>query len=435
MATSRQVPAAASNRRSFLVQLGLWSSALGGFGLSARPAPRAASPEAPWSAEGRIGFLLPSAQAGRGLEEHLVRGFTLALDLARHAGADLRLELVRQEAGLSTQATSRAAGNLLGTQRADLVVALAQPRTAAVLASRFQDADRCLVAVDGGANLVRADEASPHVFHNTLGQWQANWALGRWASRSFQGEGFMVVSGFEAGHDALRTFRLGAEAAGRGERGFHVPRMPLREAPEGLAPVEAVDLVRRIGPSYVGLLAGRTDGLEFLKAFQEAGLAGRIPLVGTPFLAEEALAAGRGDLLDGFTAAGAWSPAIPSADNRSFLAEYRKAAGCEANAFAALGFDTGRMLLSALRASGGQVRLVRGALEQAAWEGPGGRRSMDPASRVAAGEVHLVRYEQRLGQTRTRLLQQEPGLLNGAFEVDALRRDARPALVNPYPVY
>ncbi len=117
------------------------------------------------------------------------------------------------------------------------------------------------------------------------------------------------------------------------------------------------------------------------------------------------------------------------------MAEYRKVAGCEANAFAALGFDTGRMLLSALRASGGQVRLVRGALEQAAWEGPGGRRSMDPASRVAAGEVHLVRYEQRLGHTRTRLLLQEPGLLNGAFEVDALRQGSRPALVNPYPVY
>lgn len=437
MARSMRIPAAASDRRLFLAQLGLWGSALGGLNLSARPAPDPgpAAVEAPLFAEGRIGLLVPSPQACRGLDEHLLAGFRLALDQARAAGADLRLELLRSETRLAPLASRRAAESLLQKQQADLVVALAQPGTVASLAPLFQDAGRCLLAVDGGANLVRRSEANPFVFYNTLGQWQAAWALGRWASRTYHGEGFVVASSFETGHDALRAFRLGAESAGRGERGFHVPRMPLKEAPEGLAPLETVDLIRRTGPAYVVALAGRGDGLDFLKAYQQAGLLGQIPLVGSAFLAEDALAAGRGDLLDGFTTASGWSAALPTAANRSFLAAYRKAAGREANAFAALGFDTGRMLLAALRASGGQVRFVREALEQAAWDGPGGRRSLDPASHVATGDVHVTRFEQRLGQSRTAVLHQETQLANGSFEVDALLRSVRPALVNPYPVY
>lgn len=435
MARSMRIPAAASDRRLFLAQLGLWGSVLSGLPLAARPAAEVRAAETPLFAEGRIGLLMPAASACRGLDEALVAGFQLALDQARGAGAQLRLELVRQETGLSPRAGRRGAEALLDKGQADLVIALAQPGTVAALAPQFQDASRCLLAVDGGANLVRRAEANPYVFYNTLGQWQAAWALGRWASRTFHGEGYMVVSGFEAGHDALRAFRLGAESAGRGERGFHMPRMPLQEAPEGPATLDSVDLIRRIGPAYVVALAGRGDGLDFLKAYQQAGLLGQIPLVGSAFLAEEVLAAGRGDLLDGFTTASAWSAALPTAANRSFLAEYRKATGREATAFAALGFDTGRMLLAALRASGGQVRFVREALEQVAWDGPGGRRRVDAASHVAAGDVHLTRYEQRLGQSRAAVLSQEPELRNGSFEVDALLHSTRPALVNPYPVY
>lgn len=433
MARSTRFLPGSSGRRSFLAQLGLWGSAFAGLSATAKsPAPRREAP-APLTAEGRIGLLLPSAAACRGLDEHLFAGFQLALDRAREAGDGFKVELVRASTSLSPSAYGKAGLKLLRDAEADLVIALAQPGAASAMAPAFEEAGRCLLVVDGGANLVRSGELGSHVFYNTLGQWESSWTLGRWAAGAYPGAGFMVASAFEGGHDALRAFRLGA--AGSGEKGFHVPGMPLHEAREGLAPAHAVDLIRRSAPAYVAVLLGRAEGLDFLRAFHQAGLSGAIPLVGSAFLAEEALAAGLGEALAGFTLASAWSAGLPTPANRSFLADYRRRNGQEADAYAALGFDTGCMLLAALKDSGGHVRFVREALERVAWEGPGGKRAMDAASHVAQGDIHLSRLDLAYGSLKASVIQSEPGLGNRAAEVDALRRSPRPELVNPYPIY
>lgn len=431
MAWSSRIPSGSSDRRSFLARLGVWGTALAGVSAFGRTSPVAAESATPVRAEGRIGLLMPFAAQSRSLDVHLIAGLNLALDEAREQGGDLRVELVRANTRLSPLAYQRAAENLLKEQAADLVVALAQPAVASVMAPAFERAGRCLVAVDGGANLVRAEEKSSHVFYNTLGQWESAWALGRWASRTFSGEGFMVVSAFEAGHDSLRAFRLGVASGGRGEKGFHVPRMPLHEAKNGLGTGAYLDMIQRTSPAYVAALLSGPEGLDFLRAYQQAGLSGRIPLVGSSFLAEEALAAGLGDALTGFITASAWSPSLPTAANRAFLAGFRKATGHEADAFAALGYDTGRMILAALQDSGGHARFVREGLERVTWNGPGGSRAMDFASHSVQGDVHLARFE----RSRPSLLVTEPGVGNHAQEVDAILRSPRPAIVNPYPVY
>ena len=427
--TSR-IPFASSGRRSFLVRVGLWGSALAGVSAFGRPAPAPAA-AAGFRAEGRIGLLLPSPTVCRGRDTSLVAGFQLALDQAREQGGDIRLELVHATTRLSPLAYRKAAESLLVNDAADLVIALAQPALASAMAPAFEAASRCLLVVDGGANLVRAEEKSSHVFYNTLGQWESAWALGQWAARSFPGDGFMVVSAFEAGHDSLRAFRLGVLSGGSGEKGFLVPRMPLHEATNGLSPAAYVDLIQRTGPAYVVALLGGVEGLEFLRAFQLAGLAGQIPLIGSAVLAEDALAAGLGENLANFTTASGWSSALATPGSRAFLAEYRRSAGREADAFAALGYDTGRMLLAALQDGGGHARFAREALERAAWDGPGGKRAIDFASHTVQGDVHFIHYD----GSRPSVLRSERGVANHAQEVDEILRSRRASLVNPYPVY
>ena len=427
---TRRIPFACSGRRSFLARVGLWGSALAGVSAFGRTAPSAGS-SAALRVEGRIGLLLPSPTVCRGRDASLLAGFQLALDQARAQGGDIRLELVRATTRLSPLAYRKSAESLLANDAADLVIALAQPALASAMAPAFEAASLCLLAVDGGANLVRAEEKSRHVFYNTLGQWESAWALGQWAARTFPGDGFMVVSAFEAGHDSLRAFRLGVLSSGSGEKGFLVPRMPLHEATNGLSPEAYVELIQRTGPAYVVALLGGVEGMEFLRAFQQAGLTGRIPLIGSAVLAEDALAAGLGEALAGFTTVSGWSSTLETPGCRAFLAEYRKSAGREADAFAALGYDTGRLLLAALQDGGGHARFAREALERVAWDGPGGKRSMDFTSHTVQGDVHIIQYN----GSRPYVLHSERGVGNQAQEVNEILRSHRAALVNPYPVY
>lgn len=432
MARFTRIPSSSSGRRSFLAQAGLCGSALAGLSAFARPSAATAASSTPVHAEGRIGLLLPPAKLCRGLDSRFLAGFQMALDQVRETGGRYQLELVMASTTFSPSSHCKAAEKLLQEERADLVIAIAQPAVVSAMAPAFEEAQRCLLAVDGGANLVRMEERSPHVFYNTLGQWQSLWALGRWAARTYQGEGFLVASAFETGHDSFRAFRMGVDATGTGERGFHVPRMPLQQAMQGLSPAESMDQIRRSSPAYVLALLGRTEGRDFLQAFQQAGLNGQIPLVGSVFLAEEAIAQGLGNSLAGFITASAWTSALPTPANRAFRADYQRRNSREADSFAALGFDTGLMLLAAMQDSGGHARFVRQALEQVAWEGPGGQRRMDFASHSVQGDIHLARYDSSL---RPVLLRSDPALANHAQEVDALLRARRPALVNPYPVY
>lgn len=431
MARFPRIPPA-SSRRSFLAQAGLIGSGLAGFSAIGRSATATNGKPKSVPVEGRVGLLLPLTALCRGRDDRLLAGFQLALDQFRESGITCQLELIRASTTLSPSSYRKAAEKLLWDDQADLVLALAQPGLVPAMVPGFEEAQRCLVAVDAGANLVRMQEVSPHVFYNTLGHWQSCWALGRWAARTFQGQGFLVASAFETGHDSFRAFRLGVESTGSGEKGFHVPRMPLRHAVQGLNPAEYIDLIRASSPAFVVALLGQAEGGDFLRAFQQAGLCGQIPLVGSAFLAEEAMALGLGEALAGYTTACAWSSALPTAANRAFLADFQRRNGREADAFAALGFDTGQMLLAALQAGGGHARFIRPALEQVAWDGPGGPRRMDFTSHSAQGDIHLVHYDTPL---RLSLSRSEPGLDNQAQEVDALLRDRRPALVNPYPVY
>ncbi|MFN8012576.1 MAG: ABC transporter substrate-binding protein [Holophagaceae bacterium] len=436
MASPLRFPTPFPGRRTFLAQLGLWGSALAGLPGFAKAAPRSAPRDAPPppALAGRIGFLLPAA--ARGLGEDLGAGLDLAFSASPAGGPAPQVELVRRACTLSPSAYRRAAEALLGEDGADLVVVLGQPALVQGLGALFAKAECSLLVVDGGANLVRPADRDPWIFYNTLGAWESSWALGRWATRAYGEGGFLVTSAFEGGHDALSAFRLGTLSEGGFEKGRHIPGMPLQEAPGGLSAAESVDRVRRLRPSFVAALLGRGEGLEFLSAFLKAGLVGEVPLVGTPYLVEEALAAGLGAAVEGCVTASAWTSGLATASNRAFLAAYRRRAGREASSFAALGFDTGRLLVSAMQDGGGHARFVREALERATWEGPGGPRSMDAATHVSRGQVHLSRCGAAgPGAAGQGLLASEPALGLADIAVDGLLRGRRQAVVNPYPVY
>lgn len=431
MASPLRFPTPFPGRRTFLAQLGMWGTALAGL-----PAfPKAAPPPAPRDAPpppvlaGRIGLLIPSA--ARGLGEDLGAGLDLAFSAFAPPDTASRLEVVRRACALSPSAYRRAAKALIDEDEADLVVVLGQPAMVQGLGPVFAKAERTLLVVDGGANLVRPADREPWIFYNTLGAWESRWALGRWATRTYGEGGFLVTSAFEGGHDALAAFRLGALSEGGFEKGRHIPGMPLQEAPAGLPAAESVDRIQLLRPAFVAALLGRGEGLEFLSAFLKAGLVGEVPLVGTPYLAEDALGAGLGAALEGFVTASSWTLGLGTAANRAFLAAFRRRAGREASSFAALGYDTGRLLASAMQDAGGHARFVREALERAEWEGPGGRRAMDPAVHLSRGQVHLSRY----AAAGASLVASEPSLAPSDIALDGLLRGRRQAVVNPYPVY
>ena len=96
-------------------------------------------------------------------------------------------------------------------------------------------------------------------------------------------------------------------------------------------------------------------GINFLKQFDEAGLTDKIPfVVASPSLDPHLLAA-VGSAARNMKIAADWNEDFPNEANRQFVTAFRQTYGREPTAYAAHGYDTARLLASALKASGGKL--------------------------------------------------------------------------------
>ena len=119
-------------------------------------------------------------------------------------------------------------------------------------------------------------------------------------------------------------------------------------------------------------------GINFLKQFAAAGLTDKIPfVVASPSLDPHILAA-VGEAARNMKVAADWATDFPNEANRQFVAAFRHAYGREPTAYAAHGYDTARLLASALAASGGKLDdTFRAALRRADFPSVRGQFAFD----------------------------------------------------------
>jgi ABC-type branched-subunit amino acid transport system substrate-binding protein len=321
----------------------------------------------------RAGLLLPPSGVFPQQSEQFAAGLRLGLEQALPGQVTLLEEPV-SSGKLQAENVLR---YWLPGRKVDFVVALAQPGLAAVLADLLPRDRAWLLACDAGANIPRLSEILPAVLYSTLGLWQANFALGRWAAENL-GRAVVMATGFyESGYDLNYAFQLGFE-----QGGGQVQRLFLTHLPPDTG--DFAPIFEEVAASGAPLLYGGYSGtaaLQFLRA--AAGLAGvsllaPATLVDGPWLAEAAV-----PTPPIYTAA-SWDAALPSAANRAFQEAYQRHAGQPAGPFAVLGWDTAHLLPGVLAAAGllGDGSPQAGSQLAAAFDGPRGPVRLDPDTRV-----------------------------------------------------
>jgi branched-chain amino acid transport system substrate-binding protein len=106
-----------------------------------------------------------------------------------------------------------------------------------------------------------------------------------------------------------------------------------------------------------GVYACHTGGLSprFLKAWSDAGLKGRIPLVGIGTLTDENILKGMGDEAVGVITSLIYSAALDSPPNKKFAASYEKRYNRTTSLYSAEGYTGARFYYEALKAVNGDV--------------------------------------------------------------------------------
>jgi branched-chain amino acid transport system substrate-binding protein len=327
-----------------------------------------------------IGVLLPRSRSAPQLGANLLAGVQLALEGVESRAGGRPIRLVVEEHAVGLAPAEQRARKLLSEDVVDLVIALLPVNVAAALQPLFEAQQVCLIASNAGENIPRRDEQRPCLFQNTLALWQANYALGAWAAERIGQRAFLAQSFYDAGYDLPFAFRLGYEhAGGVVTRAFLTNRPPDTGT---FAPI--FELAEREAPDLIfGSYSGRAAA-DFVRAFAAAGLRGRIPLLGSAFLAEGELLRDPAEPALGALTALGWDER--GAPAREFGAAFLGRTGRPAEGFAALGYEAARWACAAANALAGDLtspERIQAALAANAPSGPRGQLALEPGTRCA----------------------------------------------------
>ena len=433
--------AANVTRRDFLMRLGCAAGALAAVDpgrVLAGPAVARAFDAAPACPPLKIGVLLPGSRLYPRLAANLLDGMDVYLrrlsgnpqSAIPNRKFEVPVTLLPEDLGLAPRAAGAGARRLIAEEHVDLLGGVVGPGAAPRLRDLCAETRTFLVVADAGAHVVAPADESPWVFTNSLGYWQASWAMGEWARRHVGRRAFLASCFHESGYDALPAFRRGFEAAGGRVVEMGISHVP----PDGhhLAPL--MEAIRRSRADCV--IAFHTGGfaVDFLRAYERAGLSGRMPLLGSTFLGEPAGLRALGKAALGMRSCVAWAPSLANAANREFTHAFREQTGRDPDSFAALGCDTAQWVVAAAAAAGGVRRpeAFRAALGSARIAGPRGILTPAAGTRQGCPPLYLSEVRQQGGRLYNAVVAELDGVSPRDRRVAALSAGPRSGWTHAY---
>ncbi len=392
------------SRRRFICASGAASLAI---------SPMAKAATAMWAPDVlRLGVVLPQSTRYPQLASQLLAGFqAYAASPANLHGRPMAV--VPIGCGCGARAPIEAASDAVKRGAVDMLTGLVDPNLGRRMAPLLEERGVVFVASDIGADVVRHRWESPFLVRNSMGYWQASYAMGQWAPAHL-GRRTLIVSDFlESGYDMVYAFRRAFEGRGGEVLGVSVTGLP--DGSGTFAEVGRAIRARR--PDFVYAFFSGHRAERFLRFYTSERLARVAPLAGPGLLTDSVTTPDLPPGSEGIVTAASWETDMPSPGGEALRSAYRSLHGEEPSLFAMLGYET------ALRIARGLVPLqgdltdpVRAArsIASAVVAGPRGK----VVAHDAMGDTSPPVYVRRVSGRQGRLVNETTDLLP-AMDVSA----------------
>jgi branched-chain amino acid transport system substrate-binding protein len=366
----------------------MWWKALAAASIALAPAAAAADDTV------KIGLILPMtgpfASTGRQVEA----GARVYLQQNGATAGGRKLEIVlRDDAGIPEN-SKRIAQELLVRDKVDILAGFGLTPIALAVAPLATETKTAMVVMAAATSIVT--ERSPYIVRTSFAQAQSVVVIADWEARQGLKKAVSVVSDFAPGHDSESYFKQRFTQAG-GEVAAAV-RVPLLNP--DFAPF--LQRVRDASPDGLFVFVPAGQAAAFMRQFRERGLdQSGIRLFGAGDITDDDVLNQMGDTMLGTVTAYYYSAAHPSAKNKAFVEDVRRAyGGMRANFFAVAGYDGMHLIRAALDKTGGKtdgdsfIAAARGM----AWESPRGPMAIDAETRDVVHDIYLRRVEKVDGE-------------------------------------
>ncbi len=288
-----------------------------------------------------VGMLTTLSGNAAYLGEDTQKGFELALDLA---GAD-NVELVVEDDTQDAETAQGLADRMISRDGAQIMTGIVFSDVANAVVPTVLEQDMLYLSTNAGPSTFAGSGCDANYFSVSYQNDNPAEATGEWVKQQGHENVVAAAPNYQAGQDSVNGFR---RTFGELQNEFYTELGATDYA-------QTIAQIRDEDPDAVYFFYPGGMGIAFVQQYIESGLAEEIPIYGPTFSFDETLVDAIGEAAVGLENASFWAPDLDNPANEEFVAAYRDAYDTTPTNYAAQGYDTARLLLSALEAVGGDV--------------------------------------------------------------------------------
>ncbi len=294
----------------------------------------------------RVGVITTLSGPGAGLGIDIRDGFRLAL-----AQLDGRLggeptEVVEVDDQRKPALAVQLANRLIQRDRVQILTGIVWSNLALAIMPTAARNKVFFVSANAGPSALAGAGCNPFFFNVAWQNDNNHEVVGQYVQEQGFEKLYVMAPNYPAGHDAITGFRRFYTGPVVGE--VYTPLGQLDYAAE-LAQLRAAD------PDAVFIFYPGGMGINFVKQYQQAGLADQIPLFGPAFSFSQDILGAVGPAALGVRNGAQWSPDLDIAANQRFVEAFTATYGRLPSLYASQGYDAALLIDAAVRATGGEL--------------------------------------------------------------------------------
>ncbi len=349
--------------------------------------------------EFKIGVLLPFSGVYAALGEHIENGFKLGLEHFKDDLGDHTVTMVRDDTEANPGSSLAKAKKMILQDKVDAMTGIVSSAVLAGLRDTVDAAKVPLIVANAGNNMMTGERCSPYVVRVSFSNGQVNRPMGKWVYDQGKKKVYLMAPDYAAGHQMMEAFKSTFEPAGGEIVGEAYP--PLRGV-DDYGPY--LTAAKATNPDAIYVFFAGGAAIKFVKQYHEFGIKKDIPLYASGFLTSAAYVHVEGEAADGITSILHYTPNIDTPENKRFQEAYQAAHGKVGSEFSAQGYDAARLIVEAIKASGGDKEAFKTALRNASFNGPRGPMKIDPATNNVIQNVYIIKNEFKDGKVHQSVL-------------------------------
>jgi branched-chain amino acid transport system substrate-binding protein len=297
----------------------------------------------------KIGFLAPLTGGAAQIGRDMVNGFEMYLDEAGQQIAGRKVEVIVEDTAGNPGTAITKFRKFAESDRVDMVVGEAFAHIGYALAPKAEEFRMPTIFPVIAADDLTQRKTSKWVVRLGWTGSQPSHPFGEYAAKTL---GYKRVAVFGTdyafGYEVVGGFQRTFEEAG----GQVIQKLWAPLGTTDLAPYLS-QIKREADAAFIIVVAA--SALRFPAQYQDAGLRGRLPVIGGAVIVDESILPSFGDEALGIVTPLMYSAALDTPVNKRFVAEYRKRYGKIPSYFSETCYTSGRWINEAARAVGGSV--------------------------------------------------------------------------------